>query len=221
MTEPMTDYGQLIERLATMDDPEQRKVAARQLARRLEHAFGQTADVAQVVRWETEEWLRQRVGETNDLISQLASDQRAARGAATAEVAAGFDGLHQAIAAFRAQQEAAVMELRAGFQQIAETVDNMADDVAALKAAGITQEKLNRELVGRQDRIETALGNHAGRLAQLEEYAALLPDAERRRIIALAELNDRRYREIQAQQQEIQSQLAELLARPAAHEADA
>lgn len=227
---PITDYGQLIERLANTDDPAERRRYARQLAHRLEGAFGQTVDTAQVVRWETEEWLRQRVGETNDLMSQLIADQRAARTEAAGEVKAGFDDLQQALAAFRASQETALTGARAefhdGFNRVGESLSQMraelaevSSDVAVLKEAGINQEQINHSLLAGQDRLDTAvqansamLATYNDRITALEVYAAGMPEDERKRIIALAETNEQRY-------QEIQAQLTELLNRPSSVDA--
>lgn len=153
MTEPTTDYGQLIERIVTMDDPEQRRQAAKQLARRLEHAFGQSVDNAQVIRWETEEWLRQRVGEMNDLVSQLNANQQATKG----EIAGGFDGLAAALAAFRSTQEAAAVDLRrefhSGLNAVGENVSQLRGDVKQMRAdmsdisndVGVLRQEMGRQ----------------------------------------------------------------------------
>jgi len=57
---------------------------------------------------------------------------------------------------------AAVRQLRDEFQQTAETINEIADDVALLKTVGAEQEKLNR-------RIEQQLAGHTGRIGAIEE----------------------------------------------------
>ena len=140
MSEPITDYGKIIAQLASETAPGRRAQLGRMLANRLEHAFGQSVDTAQAVRWETEEWLRQRMGETNDLISQINANQQAVK----SELAGGFDALQQALAAFRTHQEAAAADLRRDFHDrlnaVGESLSEfrmefaaVSDDVAAMK----------------------------------------------------------------------------------------
>lgn len=212
MSEPITDYGKIIAQLAGETDPARRAQLGRMLANRLEHAFGQSVDTAQAVRWETEEWLRQRMGETNDLISQLNQNQQTVKG----EIAGGFDALQQALAAFRTNQEAAVSELRRDFhdrlnavgERLSDfkiTLDEHTDTIAALLELGKQWERRFEMLTRRVDQHDTLLADHGGRIAVLESYAAAVPPEERQRVIAMVEESERRY-------QDIQSQLAALLA---------
>lgn len=161
MSAPLTPFGQTINRLASASDPAERERLAALLTSQIEQAFAQQTNVAQVVRWETEEWLRQRVGEMNDVVSQAAAEQRDLKQA----LANGFGGLHADVLNFRAAQEAAADQLRREFRETAETVNEIAGDVALLKRAGAEQEKVNR-------RIETRIGEHASQIGAIEEEMA-------------------------------------------------
>lgn len=85
------------------------------------------------------------------------------------------------------------------------TLDDHTDTIAALLELGKQWERRFEMLTRRVDQHDTLLADHGGRLAVLEAYAAAVPPEERKRVIALVEESERRY-------QEIQAQLAELLA---------
>jgi hypothetical protein len=225
---PITDYGRLIEEVVTTDDPNERRRKGRLLGLSLERALGHSVDVQQAVRFETEEWLRQRMGETNDLIS---------------EVKGGFDGVHAALADFRSSQEAVLDAARAEFHsglnavgesvsQVGRDLATVSNDVADLKLATIAQDNFNHSAIERLDRIEgrqsrdgKVLQQQDTRIANLEAYAESMPQSVRAELVMLIKSNaeaiatlqsdlekDRRDREAdQNWKEEVIQQLADVL----------
>jgi hypothetical protein len=84
-------------------------------------------------------------------------------------------------------------------------LDEHTDRIAALMELGKQWERRFELLTKRVDQHDTMLAAHDARLTDLEAYAASVPPEERQRVIAVVEESEQRY-------QEIQAQLAELLA---------
>ena len=75
---PPLQFQRTLDALAETDDPAERRRLVRLVGQQLTRLVGQTANNAQLAVWSNEEWVRQQIGDTNEMIGQLAEQARRA-----------------------------------------------------------------------------------------------------------------------------------------------
>jgi len=152
--ESTTSYGALIERLAATNDPEERTRLGKQLALHLERAIGSQSNTMQVALWKIEEEQRERLGATNDMLSELLAMSRAAQTTLSS-------------------QGAAVEELREGFPALASRINEVGESVSGL--AALSEERftaIDKRFSAMEQRgvvVTTAMDSMARRVTAMEQ----------------------------------------------------
>lgn len=147
-----TQFERMLSSLANTDDAAERQRLARQLGGQITRLIGQTADNALVATLSTEEWVRQQIGSTNDMISQLAADSRALLTHMQQLLDLGQDTQARMAALENAQG------LMAGhLSTLTEAITDLADRYTGLdRRVGRAEQRINN-LADRVDRLEAAL----------------------------------------------------------------
>jgi hypothetical protein len=158
-----TSYGMTIQQMVRADDPAERERLGDLLAVQLESVFSGQANNVQIALWQFEERQRERVGETNDLVSEavnLIRGQGAVLNAARAEFRDGMSAIGERVSGveldvveLKTRMDAAEATLRAHDQSRDASIAERAQHTADLTESKTHRAHMQQTL----DRLEAAV----------------------------------------------------------------